>query len=200
MGCLLRVMLAFSASCLLFMLFLLSDREVQREEEPTFIKVSSVALPKPKEKPQQERQTTQSNSSSVLYDLSPAIAATGIAVVNPDLTCKAIGAVQSLQAANSAPVYASNEVDEAAQVLHQVAPEYPRVARKQKIEGVVTVQFIISAAGTIHSLQVLSSPSDLLSRAVREAVEQWHFKPAQIEGERVRQRAKISLNFNLKEG
>lgn len=44
--------------------------------------------------------------------------------------------------------------------------KYPREARRRKISGVVKVRFLVKKDGTISDIEVLQSPSKLLSRAL----------------------------------
>jgi len=48
---------------------------------------------------------------------------------------------------------------------------YPRSARKRGITGEVVVQFILSTDSNVYSIKVLSSNSDLLSRAAIKTIE-----------------------------
>jgi len=48
---------------------------------------------------------------------------------------------------------------------------YPRRARKSGTEGEVTVKFTLSTDSTVHSIEVLSSKSEILSRAAIKTIE-----------------------------
>jgi TonB family protein len=81
-------------------------------------------------------------------------------------------------------------------VTLSVPPDYPLLARQMKVQGVVSLQALISREGTIQELQILSGPS-ILATAAREAVKQWHFKPYLLNGQPVETQARITVNFTI---
>jgi len=56
-------------------------------------------------------------------------------------------------------------------------PEYPEVARRMNVTGVVKVEIVISADGTIKSVKVLGG-HPLLVEAVQRALKRWKYAPA----------------------
>jgi len=48
---------------------------------------------------------------------------------------------------------------------------YPRSARKRGVTGEVVVKFTISVDSEVHSIEVISSKSDILSRAAKKTIE-----------------------------
>ena len=81
-------------------------------------------------------------------------------------------------------------------VTVSVPPDYPLLARQMKVQGVVSLQALISREGTIQELQILSGPA-ILAAAAREAVKQWHFKPYLLNGAAVETQARITVNFTI---
>jgi TonB family protein len=81
-------------------------------------------------------------------------------------------------------------------VTVSVPPDYPLLARQMKVQGVVSLQALISREGTIQELQILSGPG-ILAAAAREAVKQWHFKPYILNGQPVETQARITVNFTI---
>ena len=77
--------------------------------------------------------------------------------------------------------------------------KYPKEAQKQRIEGRVTVQFIIENDGSIVDVKVLRSPNELLSaEALRVVKSMPKWEPAQGEGNvRVRMRYVLPISFRL---
>lgn len=64
-------------------------------------------------------------------------------------------------------------------LLHAVAPEYPPVARRFNIQGVVIAQMTVGEDGKVTNIEILETPADVMSKAVRRAVPEWVFaKPA----------------------
>ena len=57
----------------------------------------------------------------------------------------------------------------------KVAPGYPDLARRMKIAGVVKVQVIVAANGTVKDTKVIGG-HPVLANAVLEAVKKWRFE------------------------
>ena len=74
---------------------------------------------------------------------------------------------------------------------------YPALAQHMNVQGSVVLQAIISAAGQIEDLKVLSGPA-ILASAARQAVMEWRFKPMFQNGQAVESKAKITVNFSIR--
>jgi protein TonB len=83
-----------------------------------------------------------------------------------------------------------------AELLHQVNPEYPKLARAQRVEGTVSLNVTIGADGVVHSVTVLSGPL-LLTRAAEEAVRQWRYSPTLLDGKPVEVQKEVDLRFHF---
>lgn len=84
----------------------------------------------------------------------------------------------------------------AAHLIHKVAPEYPKKARKKRVEGAVRLHAIIRKDGTVRDLTVISG-DPLLTDAALKAVRQWRYEPMRINGEPVEVDTTIDVFFNL---
>jgi len=80
--------------------------------------------------------------------------------------------------------------------IHDVAPEYPRMARDAKIQGIVIIQATIGVDGRVVEAEVLR-PIPFLSQAARDAVRQWRFTPPQLNGEPIAVIMTVTVNFKL---
>ena len=80
-----------------------------------------------------------------------------------------------------------------------VKPRYPDALRQSGIEGRVTVQFTVDTAGRVDagSIRVLGSTHDLFTRAVRDALVQFRFMPAEVGGRRVPALAEMPFEFQI---
>lgn len=81
--------------------------------------------------------------------------------------------------------------------ITKVAPAYPALAKDQRVTGTVEIEAEIDAGGNVVKAQAVSGPV-LLRGAAEEAVEQWQFRPASIEGQAVSSRARVFVSFDLK--
>jgi protein TonB len=84
----------------------------------------------------------------------------------------------------------------AANLIRQVKPTYPPLARQARISGTVVFSAMISKEGTIENLALVSG-HPLLVQAARDAVSQWVYKPTLLNGEPTEVATTISVNFTL---
>ena len=80
---------------------------------------------------------------------------------------------------------------------HAVTPVYPDVARDAGIEGDVTLRLIIGEDGAVNEIKVLSG-EPVLARAATEAVAQWRYAPALLDGWQVSVVTTVTLAFRLR--
>lgn len=81
-------------------------------------------------------------------------------------------------------------------LIRQVQPVYPPVARQARIEGVVRVRITVDALGRVAGAEALDGPSALRASAV-QAVRQWLYRPAQLNGEPVTTSLQVNVAFRL---
>jgi periplasmic protein TonB len=85
---------------------------------------------------------------------------------------------------------------EAPRKIVNVNPEYPRVAQLAHVEGVVILEAVIDARGRVESVRVLRSLATLDQAAV-DAVKQWVYTPALLNGVAVPVYVTVTVNFKL---
>jgi periplasmic protein TonB len=85
----------------------------------------------------------------------------------------------------------------APQLTNRVEPQYPEAARKARMEGVVILEAIITATGSVEDVKVLKSVNPLLDAAASRAVQQWKYRPATLNGRAVRVYLTVTVTFNL---
>jgi protein TonB len=85
---------------------------------------------------------------------------------------------------------------QAANLIHQINPEYPTLARKTRVQGVVVMEAAISKDGSVESLRIVSG-HPLLSQAALDAVRQWRYRPTMLNGEPVEVIHTITVTFTL---
>ena len=83
-----------------------------------------------------------------------------------------------------------------ANLIHQVMPLYPEIAKTAHIQGTVILHAIIAKDGTVQELQYISGPP-LLMRSAMDAVRQWRYRPTLLNGEAVQVDTTISVVFTL---
>lgn len=84
------------------------------------------------------------------------------------------------------------------QLIHRVTPRYPLPARRAGIEGPVIIRAIVRRDGTVDSAQILRDLPFGLGDAAREAVEQWQFLPATVNGRPIDVYYTVTVNYTLR--
>jgi len=106
-----------------------------------------------------------------------------------------VRAVRVVPAIPDKPMTVSGGVA-AGRLLAPIRPVYPAIAKAAGLQGTVVVEAIISKAGTIESLRVISGP-ELLRRAATYAIEQARYQPFRLNGEPTDVQTTITVNFRL---
>ena len=81
-------------------------------------------------------------------------------------------------------------------VLHRVEPEYPEDARQMQLQGAVVLDVQIRQDGSVQGITLVSG-QPLLVQAAKDAVQQWRFKPHNVNGHAASMETRITLNFRL---
>jgi protein TonB len=84
-------------------------------------------------------------------------------------------------------------------LVNQVKPPYPPMAKMARVQGAVVLQALISKQGTIENLRVVSG-HPMLVQAAMDAVRQWRYRPYLLNGEPVEVDTQITVIFNLTGG
>jgi protein TonB len=104
-----------------------------------------------------------------------------------------------LGSGSSGKAYDENQVDRAVQVTRPATPRYPEALKSVGIQGAVLMHFIVGADGRVEpgSIEVLSTPHKLFADAVRAALLNTRYRPAEAGGRAVRQLVEQSFTFKL---
>ncbi len=95
------------------------------------------------------------------------------------------------------PVLQIAEVPTPPVPLSRTMPAYPEEARKQGIEAVVVVKFVIGDSGKLEDVKVVKG-HPLFDAVVLSAVRDWTFEPATLAGKAVRMARMVKIPFRLK--
>jgi protein TonB len=78
-------------------------------------------------------------------------------------------------------------------------PDYPDLARRVRVEGTVVLLINIEGDGRVGAVEVLRSP-DLrygFDLAAIEAVREWRYRPALLDGRPVAVQATVMVEFTI---
>jgi protein TonB len=95
--------------------------------------------------------------------------------------------------APEAPLPVGGDV-KAAKLISSVAPVYPTLAKNQHVSGNVLIDALIDANGHVTTMKVISGPP-LLQQAAMDAVRQWKYQPASLDGKAVPMHLTVTLQF-----
>ena len=83
-----------------------------------------------------------------------------------------------------------------ARLLASVPPSYPVLAKTQHISGDVRVDALIDANGHVTTMKVVFGPT-LLHQAAMDALRQWKYQPATLNGNAVPMHLTVTIQFRL---
>ena len=112
------------------------------------------------------------------------------------------GEVKQLAAAEAAQDDAFNvsDLEKRPEPVSQVAPTYPPELRKAKIEGVVTLVFLLSEEGRVEDARVENSSRPEFEKPALEAIRKWRFRPGEKDGQAVRTYIRVPMRFRVTSG
>jgi len=109
------------------------------------------------------------------------------------------GSAAGLGSGAAGNAYAEYQVERIVEVIRAAAPRFPDALRSTSIEGDVHVTFVVGTNGRVEpsSIKVSSSPHQQFADAVRSALLDARFRPAEVGGRPVRQLVAQSFSFRL---
>ena len=81
-------------------------------------------------------------------------------------------------------------------LIHKIAPNYPMQARTERISGKVVLSATIGADGSVREIAVVSG-SPILAEAAKQAIRQWRYHPATLNGSPIVIQKQIMFLFTL---
>jgi len=79
-------------------------------------------------------------------------------------------------------------------VRHRVDPEYPAGARPENLQGVIALDVLIGADGSVLNVRPLGGPQ-ILAQAAVDALRWWRFEPYRIKGKPVVTETTVAVEF-----
>jgi periplasmic protein TonB len=84
------------------------------------------------------------------------------------------------------------------QLIERVNPRYPDIARRTRVQGTVVMTAWINEQGNVVDTDIVRSLNTLCDQSAMEAVRQWKFKPAMLDGQAVPVKMHVTITFSLK--
>lgn len=77
----------------------------------------------------------------------------------------------------------------------RIEPKYPSVPEDQKIEGTVVLSLEINKDGMAENVKIVRTLAPMFDESAIDALKQWKFEPGKRNGEAVRVKATVEVNF-----
>lgn len=109
------------------------------------------------------------------------------------------GDIRKIAAADAAQdnTFSSEELEKQPEGLSITPPVYPRELARAKVEGLVTLVFLITEEGRVEDPRVENSTRPEFEKPAMEAVRKWKFRPGQKEGQAVRSYMRAPIRFRM---
>jgi protein TonB len=199
------VVAAATGSAVVFGLMILMNGLHEPPEKPEFDEKANFQVseePDPPPKPESKPEPKPKSNSSPSPPAPPPDLASGVGTLNfdtPGFSSEGVeGATEELVGDVESSAMTSNAVDERPEPVRRVDPELPRRIVEKQIEGRVVVKALVDAEGDVRDVRIVSSkPEGVFDPHVRQAVEQWRFRPARYEGKAVKTWIELPFDFEL---
>jgi protein TonB len=112
------------------------------------------------------------------------------------------GEIRSLTAAEAVQedTFDVADLEKRPEPVSQAAPTYPAELRKAKVEGLVTLIFVLDETGRVEDPRVEHSSRSEFEKPALEAIRKWRFSPGQKDGQPVRTYIRVPMRFRVNSG
>jgi TonB family protein len=128
-------------------------------------------------------------------DLAPALNNGQVTSTSDALGAGLVAGSAKQPAAPAAPLPVGGDVKQA-RLMSSVPPLYPAIAKQQHIQGAVQIDALVDATGKVSSMRVVSGPV-LLHQAAMDALRQWKYEAATLDGKPVAMHLAVTVQFKL---
>lgn len=92
-------------------------------------------------------------------------------------------------------IFDIEDVEEIPRAVRQVQPTYPAALKRKKVEGLVSLVFVIDTTGMVVAPTVERSSHPEFEQPALDAIRRWKFTPGKRGGEPVKVRVRLPLQF-----
>ncbi len=90
------------------------------------------------------------------------------------------------------------DLDKAPIPLVRIAPVYPPELKRNRVQGMVNVVFIVDEFGNVKRPSIEKSSNREFNENAIKAVRQWKFEPGEKDNKKVKTRVRLPLSFTLR--
>jgi TonB family protein len=128
-------------------------------------------------------------------DLAPALNAGQVSSAGDALGGGLAAGSGKQPTAPPAPLPVGGDVQQA-RLVASTPPTYPAIAKSQHVQGDVRIDALIDANGRVSSMKIVAGPV-LLHQAAMDAVRQWKYQAATLDGKPVPMHLTVTVQFRL---
>ncbi len=158
-------------------------------------------LPDPPESPPPMRVLTPDLAPPLSLTKAPELpAAAPPPTAGATLVDAPLAVQETIAPPTAAPVSVEPQFDENLVPVYKPDPRYPPRALRAGIEGVVTVEFLVTAQGAVEDVKVVKAePAEVFDDAARQGVSRWKFQPKVADGKPIARKARLDISFKLRQ-
>ena len=140
----------------------------------------------------------RSGASQEAGESAPNLEASAETGANGDALSPGIVGANSKQPSAPAVALAVGGDVKPAKMISAVQPIYPILAKSQHVSGDVKIDALIDANGRVTTMKVFSGPT-LLHQAAMDALRQWKYQAATLDGKPVPMHLTVTLQFRMQQ-
>jgi periplasmic protein TonB len=91
-----------------------------------------------------------------------------------------------------------SDLEKRPEAVSQVAPAYPPELRKAKVDGSVTLVFVLGEDGRVEDPRVEKASRPEFEKPALEAIRKWRFSPGEKDGKPVRTYIRVPMRFSVR--
>lgn len=188
--------------------------EEKKKPEETIADASAPAENE-SEQPPEASEVVRSLDMTAAFDDAPELEAASLSAIEAALSGQASGSggdfAQALNFASGGRIdgkgrvgasgeatedaFSMDEVDQEPRLITQIQPIYPSDMRGKKVEGKVTVVFVVDVEGKVSNPRAEDASHASFAKPAIDAIKKWKFEPAVRAGERVPKKMRIQIRF-----
>ena len=208
-GLAVAILASVGFTALLFCFIPFAHRDNKPEKAFELVKTSATEVPppieevapppdeeekKPEAAPEPELADVQQQAIPISADLEVATGSGGGFLGASDIRSITAAEVVQDDAFNVA------DLEKRPEAVSQVAPTYPAELKKAKVEGVVTLLFVLDETGRVEDPRVENSTRPEFEKPALEAIRKWRYSPGMKDGQAVRTYIKVPIRFRMPTG
>jgi periplasmic protein TonB len=83
-------------------------------------------------------------------------------------------------------------------LIRRVEPEYPLIAIRSRLQGIVILEAVITKTGDVEQIKTLRADYPYFEKTAKDAVLQWKYKPATVQGRPVSVYFNVTVTFKMR--